>query len=181
MLTQPHCWQHQVLQLQRCTSEWRDGRRWENEEKGGKEWRYIKTQSSQIFRSSSSALPSALPDLDSASASAAHVGNTDVTGPRDLYILRERGSVFIVYGFGTSLQRTRRILQKLVYSVVQTASDCAEQRFTKMSSTEAGKSPPAKRRRTVADVKVQTIMTQEEIDHLDSPVWTVSFLFYKLL
>lgn len=58
----------------------------------------IKTQSSQIFRSSSSALPSALPDLDSASASAAHVGNTDVTGPRDLYILRERGSVFIVYG-----------------------------------------------------------------------------------
>eukprot|EP00729_Bicosta_minor_P031986 gene31986-4050_t len=41
-----------------------------------------------------------------------------------------------------------------------------------MSSTEAGKSPPAKRRRTVADVKVQTIMTQEEIDHLDSPVWT---------
>lgn len=67
------------------------------------------------------------------------------------------------------------------YSVVQTASDCAEQRFTKMSSTEAGKSPPAKRRRTVADVKVQTIMTQEEIDHLDSPVWTVSFLFYKLL
>lgn len=117
MLTQPHCWQHQVLQLQRCTSEWRDGRRWENEEKGGKEWRYIKTQSSQIFRSSSSALPSALPDLDSASASAAHVGNTDVTGPRDLYILRERGSVFIVYGYYSVLVEFYRNS----YSVVQTA------------------------------------------------------------
>ena len=134
-----------------------------------KDEEYIKTQSSQIFRSSSSALPSALPDLDSASASAAHVGNTDVTGPRDLYITRERGRIYSVW-FCTTRTETRRILLPVTVLNIE---------FTKMSSTEAGKSPPAKRRRTVADVKVQTIMTQEEIDQLDSPVWTVSFLFYK--